>query len=63
MFLPSHLHTCSGSDQKVPAPTGSSSSTLSNMVMIGAVKTRNMVGDESPQKHVHIVQPFGLLQQ
>ena len=23
MFLPSHLHTGSGSDQKVPAPTGS----------------------------------------
>ena len=28
MFLPSHLHTGSGSDQKVPAPTGSGSATL-----------------------------------
>ena len=28
MFLPSHLHTCSSSDQKVPAPTGSGSTTL-----------------------------------
>ena len=25
MFLPSHLHTGSGSDQKVPAPTSSGS--------------------------------------
>ena len=25
MFLPSHLYTGSGSDQKVPAPTGSGS--------------------------------------
>ena len=28
MFLPSHLHTSSSSDQKVPAPTGSGSATL-----------------------------------
>ena len=28
MFLPSTLHTSSGSDQKVPAPTGSVSATL-----------------------------------
>ena len=29
MFFPSHLYTGSGSDQKVPTPTGSGSATLS----------------------------------
>ena len=33
MFFPSHLYTGSGSDQKVPAPTGSGSATLSGTLI------------------------------
>ena len=38
MFLPSHLYTGSGSDQKVPAPTGSGSATLIILIFPARVK-------------------------
>ena len=41
MFLPSHLHTSSGSDQKVPAPTGSATLSTTLLIAIEEKQTHN----------------------
>ena len=41
MFLPSHLHTGSGSNQKLPAPTGSCSAALQCYITENLVVVKN----------------------
>ena len=61
MFLPSHLHT--GSDQKVPAPTGSGSATLLptyyQYLAVGgngeaSVPLVVLLQDQVPRHHLHL---------
>ena len=57
MFLPSHLYTGSGSDQKVPAPTGSGSATLirATRATTGALNLRPKHGRLEIRKHFFTV--------